>query len=1003
MATIERTAYPRFPKAFSTQELEALYAPLPEELDWVRRSARGERSRLGLLVLLKVFQQLHYFPALDSFPAAVVDYVRATAGIDAAIELAYDTRSAVTLFRHHAAIRDYLGIKPYYGTDASEIAIRAAHAAAATLDQPVDIINATIDELIVQQLELPAFSTLDRIAEQIHAKTQTSLFRRVARRLTAEQKRGLDALIEREFANRKTTYNAIKRHAKCPSRQHLDRLIDHLVWLETMGDFTTALSGIPVSKRRSLALQAMSLDAANLKETLPEKRYALIVSLLNHMRVRTRDDLADMFIRRMGAIHKRARDELEQIQHAQQAQMETLVGLLDGVVDILDEDYDERIIAQSIRKWLAPTGDLEPLRESCAAVRALSGGNYLPLLWKHFRAHRSVMMRLARALEWESASQARGLIDALNIVLENESRHREWIDTEVDLGFATPRWHKLVRRSHGEGAPTNRRYLELCVFSFMAEELRNGDLCVSGSDAFEDYRVHMLPWRECERRLPDYCEKVGLPGNAKDFVAHLRQWLTDKAKQLDDDFPAKRDHVTIGADNEPVLRRTVAKDIPPSAIALQQRLNEQLKTRNVLDVLANIEHWTHFTRHFGPLSGSDPKIRKAAERYLLTIFAMGCNLGPTQAARHFDSDVTAHMMSFVNRRHMSVDKLETAQRELIELYLRLDLPKHWGDGKTVAADGTQYDFYENNLLAGYHHRDRKMGAVAYRHVADNYIAVFRHFIPPGVWEAIYVIEGLLKAGLSVQADTVHSDTQGQSAAVFAFTYLLGINLMPRIRNWKDLKFFRPDDGTKYKHIDRLFSTTVDWELIERHWQDLMQVALSIQAGTISSPLLLRRLGSESRRNRLYLAARELGNVVRTVFLLEWIGSREMRQEVTATTNKVESYNGFAKWLSFGGDVIAENEPEEQQKRLRYNDLVASAVILQNTVDMMQALREMVSEGVSIRPEDLEFLSPYPTHNLKRFGDYKLRMDRPLESWLSDALFGQAARAADREGPAPQPG
>jgi TnpA family transposase len=275
---------------------------------------------------------------------------------------------------------------------------------------------------------------------------------------------------------------------------------------------------------------------------------------------------------------------------------------------------------------------------------------------------------------------------------------------------------------------------------------------------------------------------------------------------------------------------------------------------------------------------------------------------------------------------MSVDKLETAQRELIELYLRLDLPKHWGDGKTVAADGTQYDFYENNLLAGYHHRYRKMGAVAYRHVADNYIAVFRHFIPPGVWEAIYVIEGLLKAGLSVQADTVHSDTQGQSAAVFAFTYLLGINLMPRIRNWKDLKFFRPDNGTKYKHIDRLFSTTVDWELIERHWQDLMQVALSIQAGTISSPLLLRRLGSESRRNRLYLAARELGNVVRTVFLLEWIGSREMRQEVTATTNKVESYNGFAKWLSFGGDVIAENEPEEQQKRLRYNDLVASAVI-----------------------------------------------------------------------------
>jgi Tn3 transposase DDE domain len=38
---------------------------------------------------------------------------------------------------------------------------------------------------------------------------------------------------------------------------------------------------------------------------------------------------------------------------------------------------------------------------------------------------------------------------------------------------------------------------------------------------------------------------------------------------------------------------------------------------------------------------------------------------------------------------------------------------------------------------------------------------------------------------------VHSDTQGQSTTVFAFTHLLGINLMPRIRNWKDLHFFRP--------------------------------------------------------------------------------------------------------------------------------------------------------------------------------------------------------------------
>jgi hypothetical protein len=46
-----------------------------------------------------------------------------------------------------------------------------------------------------------------------------------------------------------------------------------------------AIAGIPASKLRSLATQAGSLDAENLKkDTLPERRYTLIVALLNRMR-----------------------------------------------------------------------------------------------------------------------------------------------------------------------------------------------------------------------------------------------------------------------------------------------------------------------------------------------------------------------------------------------------------------------------------------------------------------------------------------------------------------------------------------------------------------------------------------------------------------------------------------------------------------------------------------------------------------------------------------------
>ena len=56
---------------------------------------------------------------------------------------------------------------------------------------------------------------------------------------------------------------------------------------------------------------------------------------------------------------------------------------------------------------------------------------------------------------------------------------------------------------------------------------------------------------------------------------------------------------------------------------------------------------------------------------------------------------------------------------------------------------------------------------------------------------------------------------------------MGIQLMPRIRNGKDLTWCRPDSESRYDHIDALFTDTIDWELIATQLPDLLRVALSI--------------------------------------------------------------------------------------------------------------------------------------------------------------------------------
>jgi TnpA family transposase len=155
----------------------------------------------------------------------------------------------------------------------------------------------------------------------------------------------------------------------------------------------------------------------------------------------------------------------------------------------------------------------------------------------------------------------------------------------------------------------------------------------------------------------------------------------------------------------------------------------------------------------------------------------------------------------------------------------------------------------------------------------------------------------------------------------------------------------------YRNIDALFtSEAVDWDLIARHLPDLLQVAQSIRAGRLQPSTILRKLGTASRKNKLYYAFRELGRVVRTVFLLDYISNPELRRLIQAAQNKCEGFNQFAQWIYFGADAIEDNVRENQLKIIKYNHLIANLVIFHNCHTMTQALKDLETEGLLLTPE-----------------------------------------------------
>ena len=293
--------------------------------------------------------------------------------------------------------------------------------------------------------------------------------------------------------------------------------------------------------------------------------------------------------------------------------------------------------------------------------------------------------------------------------------------------------------------------------------------------------------------------------------------------------------------------------------------------------------------------------------------------------------------------------------------------------------------YTNNLLAEHHIRYGKYGGIGYYHVSDQYIALFGNFIPCGVYEATYIFDGIFESDEELRPDTIHGDTHAQNEVVFGFAYLLAITLMPRIRSFKHLNFYKPAnmDDKSYQHIREIFtSKEPNWQLIESMYYDMLRVVMSIQNEKIKASTILKKLCSKSKKNKLHQAFRELGRVVRTIFLLNYIADVDLRKKIQAATCRSEEFNDFIDWITFGKDsAIYDNNSKVQQKIIAFSRMVANAVMFHTVANQTNTLHQLKTEGVEYAKDDLSILSAYFRENINRYGVFELsraRQSMPLK-------------------------
>lgn len=165
------------------------------------------------------------------------------------------------------------------------------------------------------------------------------------------------------------------------------------------------------------------------------------------------------------------------------------------------------------------------------------------------------------------------------------------------------------------------------------------------------------------------------------------------------------------------------------------------------------------------------------------------------------------------------------------------------------------------------------------------------------------------------------------------------------------------------------------------------MVISIQEGKVLPSMLLRKLTTYSRKNRLYQAFYALGTVERTIFLLKFISDVKLREIIHRSTNKTEQYNNFEDWIMFAsGNALLDRVYEEVEKRVKYTGVIANCVMLDNVIEMNAALNALAKEGIIPTIDELAALSPYQTRHIKRFDNYELDLSQITAPPTDDLTF-----------------
>lgn len=945
-------------------------------------------NRLGFAVLLKFLQVEGRFPdrAAD-VPPSVVAYLAEQIGVSPRVLADYDLQGR-TARRNREKARILSGFRPFALAD-DDALITWLKAQVPLLTKEGQLRETALAWCLRQQLEPPAAARLDRLIASAVRVYEQDFFAAIVARLSVTTKASLDALLdsppEGEVSmNQPAGFSDL---AADPGRYSLDSVLKELAKLQRIEDV-----GLPVNLFREVpptALAKYRSRAATepLRELRrhPEPvRHTLLAVFCQQRRKEIVDGLVELLI---GIVHKigvRAERKVVQIllQDFRRVRgKDTLLYRLaeaalakpDGVVrEVLYPIASEQTLVELVREYKSSGPAYK--RQIQAVMHASYGSHY-----------RRMLPLILDALDFRSNNVLhRPVVQALKVLLGlRDSKKRYLSLTEVPLdGVVRPSQQDLTLELDSQGQErVNRIHYEIHVLQALREGLRCKEIWVEGAERYRNPDEDLPSDFEVQRE--HYYELLQQPLAAEQFVSDLKQRMTDALKTFSDGLVKNSAAVTLKGTGKKRILLSPLEPLPEpvNLLELKTEVVRRWPMTNLLDVLKEVDLRIGFTDEFKSIAQREmmPKPERQ-KRLLLSLFGLGTNTGLKRISA-CEEGVGYEELLYIRRRYITKQALRQAIAKIVNATLAARRPDIWGEGTTAcASDSKKFGAWDQNLMTEWHIRYGGRGVMIYWHVEKNACCIYSQLKRCSSSEVAAMIEGVLRHCTEMEVQKNYVDSHGQSEVAFAFCHLLGFELLPRLKGIARQKLYTPEAGSAkmYPNLEAILTRPINWELIERQYDEMVKFATALRLGTAETEAILRRFTRSNVQHPTYRALAELGKAVKTIFLCTYLHHEALRREVHEGLNVIETWNSINSFIFYGkAGEVATNRLEDQETSVLSLHLLQMCLVYINTLMLQQVL----AEGAwleRMRAEDLRALSPLMYTHVNPYGSFELDLSKRLD-------------------------